>query len=466
MISTSLRRTLVISFGALIALAPPMRDQIVARMAAGAQQPQEVSVTLKYGEGQKSHIAVPDFLAPSGDAATQAAARTMADVLWHDLNFEAEFDMIPRDQSAKLPPASSVENIPFDLWKELGADAIIFGTVQKVSDGLHVEVRIITIADRHSPFNERFDKSTDARRYAHKISDDIHKQFCALDGVAQTRIAFSSTRDGERVGGTIQERSVKHIYISDYDGANPNRITVTGPLNIAPSLSPDNQFIAYTSYSSGYPDIVVQSLHTVSQPTHPAHGGTPTVKPQLPAWSPDGTKIAYCQPRDKDGRYDLWIVDRDGRNAHPITHADNIDESPAWNSKGTQIAYASDIGGGTLQIFVIAPDGTGKKRLTYSGQTHCDRPTWSPDDTKLVFACQTSSSGNDITIYDFATQTPRRLTNGEGNNESPNFAPNGRHIVFTTTRWGKQQLGIIGLNGGPAIRLTMPGDNTFPNWGH
>ena len=63
-----------------------------------------------------------------------------------------------------------------------------------------------------------------------------------------------------------------------------------------------------------------------------------------------------------------------------------------------------------------------------------------------------------------ATGQARQLTFGEGTNESPTFAPNGRHLAFTTTRWGKVQVAVMGRDGNDVKQLTRVGNNYAPNW--
>ena len=58
----------------------------------------------------------------------------------------------------------------------------------------------------------------------------------------------------------------------------------------------------------------------------------------------------------------------------------------------------------------------------------------------------------------------RQITFGEGNNESPAFAPNGRHLAFTSTRKGKVQVFTIGRDGRGLRQFTTPGNNYYPNW--
>ena len=69
--------------------------------------------------------------------------------------------------------------------------------------------------------------------------------------MARTKLTFNSDRDGERMGGTVESRGVKEIYIADYDGENQRRVTTGRSLNINSAWSPDARSIAYTSYRRG-----------------------------------------------------------------------------------------------------------------------------------------------------------------------------------------------------------------------
>jgi TolB protein len=67
-------------------------------------------------------------------------------------------------------------------------------------------------------------------------------------------------------------------------------------------------------------------------------------------------------------------------------------------------------------------------------------------------------------VYSFATGDARRITDGIGSNESPAFAPNGRHIAFSSTRLGRQQIFTIARDGNDLRQITKEGDNGYPNW--
>ena len=97
---------------------------------------------------------MPDFIALSTDAETQAAAKTLGQVLWDDLAFEREFYMIPRDTYTSIPPSKSIDDVPFDRWRELGADGVVIGTVQRTARASSPDAAL-TSATRQAAFAQR-----------------------------------------------------------------------------------------------------------------------------------------------------------------------------------------------------------------------------------------------------------------------------------------------------------------------
>ena len=163
--------------------------------APAPQQPSEIQLVISGEPGTPPRYAVPDFVALSPDAAD--AAKMLGQVLWDDLNFEREFYMIPRDTYTTIPVARTADDVAFNAWRELGADAVVFGTVQKMdANTVRVQVRLFNVRSRQSVFAKEYTGSaTTPRLYAHTISDEIHQQQRALRGVARTKLAFSSDRN-------------------------------------------------------------------------------------------------------------------------------------------------------------------------------------------------------------------------------------------------------------------------------
>jgi TolB protein len=412
-----------------------------------------VRIEVSGAPGLPPKYAVPDFI---GD---DAVGKVLGQVLWDDLNFEREFYLIPRDTYRSIPQPASLDQVSLDRWKELGADGLVVGSVRRSGANLIVQVRLIQVATGQSAFAKEYSgNGNNPRFFAHTIADEIHQQQRALRGVARTKLAFTSDRDGERVKGAANARDIQNIYIADYDGANQRRITATPSLDITPAWSPDTKAMAYTSYRSGFPDILVADL-TGRRPLAKPANGTPEKQNFLPAWSPDGSKLAFMSNRD--GNPEIYIVNRDGSGMRRLTNHPENDVTPTWAPSGNQVAFTSNRTG-RPQIWIMNADGSGQQKIT--NESWCDRPTWSPAPFNEIAYASQSGGGYDIRVYDFATRNTRTITDGIGSNESPAFSPNGRHLAFVSTRAGKAQIFTIARDGNGRKQVTTHGENRYPNW--
>ena len=427
------------------------------------QPSQRDEVDLIIGEriGTPPSFAVPDCLTLTPDEATAEAARTIAQVLWDDLEFEREFRMIPRDVYRTIPVARSLIDLPFDRWQELGADGVVSCTVRATGNGqIEITARLFSVRSLESAFGVVYSGSNrNVRLYAHQLSDELHRHQRGLTGVARTRIAFVTDRYSESVLGLVDNRPVKEVVFADYDGANVRRVTVSRSINTNPAWSPDGRSIAYTSWLSGFPEVLVSYIYE-GRMTRPANGNADDHN-FLPAFSSDGSQIVFMSNRD--GNPDLYVVNADGTGeVRRLTNHPAIDVSPTWSPNGQQIAFTSDRTGAP-QIYVVGADGTGLRRLTY--ESYCDRPTWSPAPFNEIAYSSKTGPGHDIKVLDLATNEVRQLTYGLGSNESPSFAPNGRHVAFTSTRGsGLKQIYTIGRDGRGLRRVTSTGNNEMPSW--
>jgi TolB protein len=427
-----------------------------------ASQPPSVSVSIG-PDGRPPRLAVPEFIALSQDAETVKAAKTIGQVLFDDITFEKEFYMIPRDIMKTVPQPASADTVQLDRWKEIGADGLVVGTVRRSGDGVVVEARLVQVASGQQAIGKQYSGSlkslTDGgRMYAHTFADELHKQVRNLRGIARTKLAYSSNRTGERIGGTVHKRDVSNIYIADYDGANERRITIYPTLDISPVWSPDGQAIAYTSYRNNYPDIFISYIY-LGKLERPA-GGTAETKNYLPAWSHDGSRIAYTSALP-DGNVEIFVMNRDGTNRRRVTNHPMADVTPTWSPSGNQIAFVSDRTG-TPQIYLVDVDGTGLRKI--STESYCDRPTWSaPPLNEIAYTCR-GGGGYQIMLYDFVAGTSRPISDGIGSNESPAFSPNGRHIAFVSDRTGTAQIYTMHRDGTGLRQITRTGTNKYPSW--
>ena len=172
---------LVTAVAVIAAPQPPAPQQTPPARPAQTQQPSEVSLVIAGDPGTPPRLAVPDFVALSSEASE--VAKTIGQVLWDDFNFEQEFYMLPRDTYSTIPVARRPEEVPFGDWRELGADAVIFGTAQQSGGKTVVQVRLMNVRTRQTVFAKEYFNATNPRAYAHTIADEIHMQQRGLRGV-------------------------------------------------------------------------------------------------------------------------------------------------------------------------------------------------------------------------------------------------------------------------------------------
>src|SRR5687768_17110699 len=424
-----------------------------AQAPSAPQQPPastefEIKTTIRGEPGAPPHYAVPDFIALTNDKETVEAARIIASVLWDDLSFEREFDMIPRDTYKTIEQSATTETIAFDRWRELGADGVIRGSVKRTGNTLQVEMRLFNVRARAVAFGRVYDNVAlrNPRAVSHTISDEIHQTQANLRGVARTKLTFVSDRDNERVIDTVETRTGREVYVADYDGANQTRVTVNRRLNLAPTWSPDGRSIAYQSYVRIQPQIIVSNVYQGTRETLTDD----KTGAYLPAFSPDGTRIAFTSMRD--GNSEIYIMNRNGTGLRRLTNNSAGDSTPRWSPTATQIVFTSDRSG-SAQVWVMDTEGLNVRRLTLN-ESWADGATWSPAPYNEIAYAGRSGPGFDIKIYDVATGQTRTLTDGAGTNESPAFSPSGRHLAFISSRFGKFQIFTIARDGKGLKQIT------------
>jgi TolB protein len=455
--NTTLRNFCVLaaSLSALVILTaqtPPVSQQPTPTGEVG------VKLTIRGEPGVPPHYAVPDFIALTPDKETADAAKLIAEVLFADLSYEREFDMIPRDTYRTIEMTPTTETIAFDRWRELGADGVVKGSVRRTGNTFQVEMRLFNVRERGVAFGRVYDNVTvrNPRAVSHTMSDDIHQSQANLRGVARTKLTFVSDRDNERVLDTVETRTGREVYVADYDGANQMRVTANRRLNVAPSWAPDGRSIGYTSYTKIQPQIIVSNVYqgTRETLTDEKSGAYFSV------FSPDGSRIAFMSQRD--GNSEIYVMNRNGSGVRRLTNNMAGESSPTWSPTGTQIAFTSDRTG-SAQIWVMDADGL-NQRMLIRGESYADRATWSAAPfNEIAYAAQ-SGPGYDIRIYDVATGERRTITDGIGTNESPAFSPNGRHIAFISSRFGKMNIFTIARDGKDLRQITRSGMNTYPHW--
>ena len=107
-------------------------------------------------------------------------------------------------------------------------------------------------------------------------------------------------------------------------------------------------------------------------------------------------------------------------------------------------------------------DGTGQQKIT--SESYCDRPTWSPAPFNEIAYASRAGGGYVIRVYNIENHESHTVSDNIGSNESPAFSPNGRHIAFTSSRNGRDQIFVIDRDGQNLRQITREGNNGYPNW--
>lgn len=420
--------------------------------------------------GAPVRMAIPDFelvprspSAPSGgeepgieSAATLReeetdAAAVASTVLWNDIEYAGVYRMLPKRFYRIAEAGSAAGVLDYYQWESIGADILIRGTLQIEGDRLVAEVRMHAVRAQENVFGRRYTAARGAARMlAHRIADDILQHAGNYQGVARSRIAFSTSRS--------QPRS-KEIYLMDYDGHGQRPVTANGSLNITPSWSPDGRALSYISYREGAPALYLAFLYQGR-----GERLVGDFQSFTPAWSPDGRWIAFTSNRD--GQSEIYLAAVDGSELRRLTDNRAIDVAPSWSPNGRTIAFTSDRTGAP-QIYTMDRDGLNLRRVSFEG-SYNDSPAWSPSrqHSEIAYASRIERRPFDIVVHDFETRQTRQLTTGRGSNESPSWAPNGLHLAFTSNRTGNDQVFTMHRDGSNLKQLTREGSNTTPRWGN
>lgn len=229
---------------------------------------------------------------------------------------------------------------------------------------------------------------------------------------AGTRIVFHSNRVNNR----------NEIYSMNPDGTGITQLTNIAGGNQQPSYSPDGTKIVFGSrriISGSTNDLFVMNADGSNQVGLGIRG---TFATQDPKFNHDGTRIAYFAGRltgPTSNTQDIYAINPDGTNDTRLTTAEGVDNQPAFSPDGSKIAFVSFRGGDTDgEIYVMNSDGTNQTRLT--NDTRADRyPTFTPDGTRITFG--NSVDGHLSTINVDGTGLVRLTTGGNFFYDYPSY---------------------------------------------
>lgn len=286
---------------------------------------------------------------------------------------------------------------------------------------------------------------------------------------SRSKIAFTSNRDGN-----------DEIYVIDADGTNLTRLTNNRGIDSGPAWSQDGTKLAFFSARDEGTGLCVMNADGTSPRVIPRTSSSTNP----PTWSPDGTQLAYQTQIPYTGNQHspfvfeaIFVVNADGTNPTPtllLTGNPDTDPEytwygrlPAWSPDGTKIAYVTSFDNDN-SIALMRPDGMFLTSLTIGNQL-----AWSPDGTRIVL---TRGSAGGLYLINADGTALTQLTD-HGKAYSPidkqaDWSPDGTQIVFVSDRDRIPEIYVMDADGtnirrlteNPSYGLISDPHDSWPSW--
>lgn len=446
-----MRRSLFLIF-CLLPFAVPPASPLAAQQG---DPPPGIRLSGAYDARQRPLLAVRPFTA--GDAISETADSVLT-ILRRDLTYSDRYNM-----AGAIPATLAAGDVDYTQWNALNVVYLVTGEVMPTARGYDVALVVHDVVYRRKLLEERYaipaGADPDFRMAVHALSDEVVRRTVNVPGSAASRVAF--TRQNLDAGGSHD------LLIVDSDGFGVRRIAGFGSQLYSPDWSPDGRRVLYAvnDPNAGWQlierDVASGSQRTISP------GGDMVL---TPAYAPDGNSIAlsiWRGDRSEITRYNLAQqccaerISGQGRN---------IETGPTFSADGRRLAFISDRLGRNA-LFVARADGADPMLVSpfVRGQrSDYGSPSWSPTDSRVAFHGHWNRVGNwafQILVADAdrpGGQIEQITTRGE--NEDPSWAPDGRHVVYTSVGDGPGGLYVIDVDTKLRRLLVSGGNMRMANW--
>jgi TolB protein len=420
---------------------------VLGALLVPAVAAEELTIRIDRGSVSALPIAIVSF-ATVGD---MSGATDIAAIVRGDLARSGQFAPMPPEDLPSQPASFSAVN--FKDWRLVGMENLVIGKVLRGADGgFVVEFRVIDVLQGRQLMGYRVPTTADNLRLtAHHVADLIYERLLNVKGAFATRIAYVTV---ERIA---KDKSIYRLQVADADGYEPHTVLESAQPLLSPAWSPDGTSLAYVSFEERNSAIYLQDIRSGQRQKIISGSGINSA----PAFSPDGQRLAVTLSRD--GNPEIYLYGLISKSLTRLTNHPAIDTEAHWAPDGQSIVFTSDRGGGP-QIYRVSSAGGEARRVTYDMGNYNARARFSPDGTKLAVV-HGSERGYQIAVLDLATSSFDVVTDTR-QDESPSFAPNGSMIIYATMTGRGTELAATSTDGRLKQRLALQrGEVREPAWG-
>jgi len=402
----------------------------------------DLTIEITRGSDRATPIAIVPFAA-EGETLPEDVAQIISD----DLERSGFFEPLPRNAMYDRP--TSGDEVSYGQWRALDVRYLVVGRVSRAGEGYSIRYELMDVSGQRRMLGESVNAgANELRAGAHYVSDQIFEAITGIRGAFSTRIAYVTAQG---VGDDMQFA----LHVADADGHNSQQALSSREPILSPAWSPDGTKLAYVSFETERPAIYVQDVATGQRTRLTSFEGLNGA----PAWSPDGRRLAMTL--SKDGQPEIYVMDVASRNLERITNNSSIDTEPSWAPDGRSLIFTSDRSGGP-QIYRYSFASGQSERLTFTGNYNA-RGRLSPDGETL-YVIHRSNQGFQVARQDLDSGRLVVISDSQ-RDESPSVAPNGTMVIFATQQGNNGVLGAVSADGRASYRLpSASGDVREPAW--
>ena len=316
---------------------------------------------------------------------------------------------------------------------------------------------------------------------------------------SETQPAFSP--EGNQIAFVWNEKGdASNLFVKLIGSETPLRLTSDAGQDLSPTWSPDGTSIAFIRHSEDGGAVYV--LPAIGGPERRLHRLRRTIDWDAPglSWSPDGARLIFPDGRSQEDPSAIYSLSLDNLEAKPITTPQNSwdgDYSPAFSPDGTKIAFVRGTDAATRNIYVVDSKGGQPKQLTFDGRIVLGL-SWTSDNAAIVFSSDRGGTislwkvparggpperlglGGDNAVNPAIARSGDRLAYSEGSaswnimridlnsarkaaiqlissterDSAAQYSPDGKHIAFQSYRSGSQEIWVCDSDGARPMKLT------------